>query len=446
MNFVSDDWIRASLTGRLIGSLASWKESSWVWRWSKPLGALLLALVLGLAPFVSNGIVGLLLVGVGFFWLVLTLCEREKIDSGGIAQLVFLYWAIATVATAFSPVKTAALDGWIKLTLYLMMFALSAQVLRSPRLCSWLITIFLHTSLIVSIYGVRQRIFGADALATWNDPDSPLAQSTRVYSYLGNPNLLAGYLLGAIALSLGAIFVWRGWWGKALAVTIFVLNSACLYFTSSRGGWLALAGLLVTFFCFLYYWYFQFLPQWGRLWIIPIVPSAIALTGTIAFFRVESLRLRLLSIFAGREDSSNNFRLNVWGAVIEMIRDYPILGIGPGNQAFNEIYPLYMRPNFTSLGAYSIYLEMTVEMGLIGLASFLVLIATIFYRGLTNLQRLNLTRCVRGFWLMGAMAGLVGMLVQGLVDVIWYRPQVNTIWWFLVAIVASFGVITPSRD
>ncbi|TVQ48528.1 MAG: putative bicarbonate transporter, IctB family [Gloeocapsa sp. DLM2.Bin57] len=438
MNSYGSNWRNYSLIGSLIGSLATWGESSWLLRRSQLLGAILIALLLSLAPFVSTSTLGIILLGIGCLWLLLTLTEEQKFSSGWIDKLVLLYWAIATVATAFSPVKSAAIDGWIKLTLYLMFFALCGRVLRSPHLRSWLITLLLHISVIVSVYGVRQKIFGAPQLATWNDPTSPLANKTRVYSYLENPNLLAGYLLGAIALSLGAIFIWRGWLRKSLAVTILLVNSACLYFTDSRGGWLALVGLLGTFSFLLYYRYYRYLPKFWRYWLIPLVIGAIAVIGVIAFFRVETLRLRILSIFVGRADSSNNFRLNVWDAVLEMIRDYPIIGIGPGNQAFQQIYPLYMRPNFTSLGAYSIYLEMTVEMGLIGISCFLALVGITFYRGISNLQRLIKADNVEGFWLISAMSGLAGLLIQGIADVIWYRPQVNTLWWFLVALIASF--------
>lgn len=76
-------------------------------------------------------------------------------------------------------------------------------------------------SLVVSIYGVRQKFFGAAQLATWVDPESPLSKNTRVYSYLGNPNLLAGYLLPAVILSFVAVFAWRGWLRKGLAITMF---------------------------------------------------------------------------------------------------------------------------------------------------------------------------------------------------------------------------------
>ncbi|HEY9298539.1 MAG TPA: putative bicarbonate transporter, IctB family, partial [Phormidium sp.] len=43
-----------------------------------------------------------------------------------------------------------------------------------------------------------------------------------------------------------------------------------------------------------------------------------------------------------------------------------------------------------------------------------------------------------GFWLIGAIATLAGMMAQGFVDTVWYRPEVNMLWWLMVAIIASF--------
>ena len=39
---------------------------------------------------------------------------------------------------------------------------------------------------------------------------------------------------------------------------------------------------------------------------------------------------------------------------------------------------------------------------------------------------------------MGAIAGMVGLLGHGLFDTVWYRPQVNILWWLMVALVASY--------
>ncbi len=106
--------------------------------------------------------------------------------------------------------------GLGKLTLYLILFALMARVLRSPRIRSFVIAVYLLTALAVSAYGLQQWFSGAAALATWVDPESPLSKTTRVYSYLGNPNLLAAYLVPAVCLSIAAIFAWQRWLPNSL--------------------------------------------------------------------------------------------------------------------------------------------------------------------------------------------------------------------------------------
>ena len=431
-------WRGASYLYRLVGLLHSWRQGSWLMQWAEAIGAMLISLVFILGPFVSTALIGVVLMAGGVYWALLTVSDYRQLGMTPIHLLVGLYWGIATVATAFSPVRQAAFSGWIKLTLYLLLFALSAVILRQPKLRSRIITVYLLVALIVSVYGIRQQFFGVTNLATWNDPNSALAQDGRIYSYLGNPNLLAGYLLPAVAFAAAAIIIWQGWLPKLLAMVMFSLNSACLYFTDSRGGWLAMVILLTVVSLSGYYWWRKYLSPFWRVWLLPIVFGFCTALALIAITVVEPLRLRIMSIFAGREDSSNNFRLNVWEAVDEMISDRPILGIGPGNDAFNKVYPLYMRPNYSALSAYSIFLETIVEVGYVGFAAFMWLIIVTFNQGFIQLARLKQLGNLQGIWLIAACGAMAGMLFQGLFDTVWYRPQMNTLWWFMVALIASY--------
>jgi putative inorganic carbon (HCO3(-)) transporter len=439
-------WRGASYLYKLVGLLQSWRRGSWLMQWAEPMGALLATLVFALAPFVSSALIGILLFACGAFWVLLTLSD-ETVSLGlplkvtPIHLLVLLYWGIATVATALSPVKNAAAAGLGKLTLYLLLFALLARVLRVSRIRSWMMTLFLHISLIVSIYGLRQWFFGAKALATWVDPESPSANLKRIYSYLGNPNLLAGYLIPAIALSLAAVFVWQRLLPKALALTIFLVNSVCLVLTFSRGGWIGFVVLLVVFSVLVVYWYSIQLPPAWRPWAIPVLLGGFIGVLVLAVLFVEPIRVRVSSMFVGRKDSSNNFRINVWSSVIEMIRDRPFLGIGPGNNAFNKIYPRYMQARFSALSAYSIFLEVLVETGFIGFSCFLWLLVVTFNQGIQQMRRLRNSANPNGFWLVGAIAAMSGMLAHGLVDTVWYRPEVSSLWWLMVAIIASYYAI-----
>ena len=433
-----NQWQKGSYLHRFSGWLSGWRSGSWLWQWSEAIAAGLISVVFLLAPYVSTTLIGVLLVAVAAFWLLVSFTAPKRTVITPVHVLVFFYWCIATVATAFSPVKSAALTGWVNLTLYLVLFALTAQILRSPKLCNWIITSYLLTALMVGAYGVRQEFFGVQQLATWNDPNSPLANDTRVYSYLGNPNLLGGYLLPAIALSLAAVFVWQGWVQKTLAVIMTGVNSACLYFTDSRGAWLAMAVLVGALLLLFYAWWREYLPRFWQVWLLPLVFGSLAGLLLVAFISLEPLRIRLLSIFAGREDSSNNFRIEVWQACFKIIQDYPLIGIGPGNDAFNQIYPRYMNSRYPALSAYSVYLEHVVEMGYLGFGCFLWLITVTINHGVRQLDRLRQSRNKRGIYLLAATAAAISLAFHGFVDTVWYRPQINTVWWLILAIIASF--------
>ncbi|MGI0487276.1 IctB family putative bicarbonate transporter [Pantanalinema rosaneae CENA516] len=445
-------WVSGSYLHRPIGMLRHWRQSSWLMQWADEIGTVLIMLVFGLVPFANNALIGLLMAATGAYWFLLTLSDEVGYGSWSsssgdrraagvmtpIHLLVLLYWGVAIVATAMSPVKAAALSGLLKLTLYLCLFVLMARVLRSPRIRNWLLTLYLHVTLIVSVYGLQQWFSGTPALATWVDPESPLSKTTRVFSYLGNPNLLAGYLVPAVIFSIGAVFVWQRWLPKALAMTMVLVNAACLVLTFSRGGWIGMVVSLFAMGILLVHWWSIYLPGFWQRWAMPIVVGSAAAVLVLAVLVVDPLRDRVFSIFAGRGDSSNNFRINVWESVIEMIKDRPVIGIGPGNSAFNKIYPIYQRPKFSALSAYSIYLEVLVEAGIIGFTCFLWLLLVTFNLGWSQLQRLRSLGDPQGFWLMAAIASLVGMMGHGLVDTVLYRPEVNTLWWFTIALIASF--------
>jgi len=76
-------------------------------QWAEELAALF-GLVFCLAPFVSNdGVAGRLR------WLLVTTLSDDAKTINSIL-LILLYWGIATIATALSPVKVAAFTGWTK--------------------------------------------------------------------------------------------------------------------------------------------------------------------------------------------------------------------------------------------------------------------------------------------------------------------------------------------
>ncbi len=444
-----DRWVDSSYVYRWVGCLQSWRQQSWLIQWGDELGAILTALVFICAPFaplLSTDFIGLLMCGVAAFWLLLTLADER---SGGITPIhvtILAFWMISAVSAGLSPVRAEAIGGLGKLSLYLLLFAMLARLCRSARIRNWLIGIYLHIALIVSVYGVNQSIYGAKQLATWVDAESSLAKTTRVYSYLNNPNLLGGYLLPAIAFSVAAVFIWRGWLRKTLALVMVVVNTYCLQATYCRGAWVGAIVMMIVTAALVYYWLRPSLPKFWQSWALPIAIGSFVACMGLAVMLSPNLHDRVFSIFSDRKDSSNNFRINVWTAVQRMIQDRPILGFGPGDRMFKKIYPIYqVSPRFSALSAYSLFLETIVEVGFVGFIVFIWMVTVTLNCGVQGLIRLRQVRDPQAFWLMAAIVSMVGSICQGATDTVWYRPELQTLWWLCVGMIASFYQIVTSK-
>jgi putative inorganic carbon (HCO3(-)) transporter len=255
----------------------------------------------------------------------------------------------------------------------------------------------------------------------------------RIYSTLGNPNLLGGYLLPLLPLAVVALLRWRGLASRAFALTTLVLGFVALVLTYSRGAWMGMVASLAVLVLLLV---LRRIRHWPPLWR-RLAPLLLLLGGAavlvVVVSQVEPLRVRVLSLLAGREDSSNNFRMNVWAAALRMVQDRPWLGIGPGNNAFNLIYPLYQEPKFNALSAYSIPLELAVEAGVPGLLAGLGLYLSALRSGLAQASG----PASRALPAMASVAVFVGLGVQGLTDTIFFRPEVQLVALFCLASLAA---------
>jgi putative inorganic carbon (HCO3(-)) transporter len=163
----------------------------------------------------------------------------------------------------------------------------------------------------------------------------------------------------------------------------------------------------------------------GFLLLVVVVMSSPALTE------------RLASMVTVRGHSSNSYRANVWAAVVRMIGDTWPIGIGPGNDVFKRIYPLYMVSGFEALGAYNIFLEVFVEMGIVGIGAFLwLLVAHVARQAWGVAQRWTDGRS----WMMAAcLAATAAICVHGMVDTVFYRPQVSILFWLVLALTARLS-------
>ena len=403
-------------------------------------GLVLCALMAGL-PLVTRGGLSLLILAAGLLWLLWAL-GRPAGRIGAISGWLLLMVGIAVVATGCSPVPLAAFKGLLKLLSYLGVYALMRQLLaQAPQWWDRIVAALLAGELLSAVLAIRQLYGDTSELARWADPNSVADGTIRVYGPLENPNLLAGYLIPILPIALVALLRWRSWPQRLFAAASLLLGTIALFLSYSRGGWLGMLAALGGLILLLVlrqtrHWP----PLWRRLFPLLLITASVAML-VVAVTQVEPLRIRVLSLVAGRQDSSNNFRINVWLAAIDMIQERPWLGIGPGNSAFNLIYPLYQQPKFNALSAYSVPLELLVEGGVPNLLAGLGLLIASLRAGLAQLKG-------ESSWALpalAAVAAIAGLGVQGLTDTIFFRPEVQISGWFCLATLAVSRSSSPQE-
>ena len=153
---------------------------------------------------------------------------------------------------------------------------------------------------------------------------------------------------------------------------------------------------------------------------------------------------RLLSIFILRGDSSTSFRMNVYNSSWQMFCDNWILGIGAGNQTFREIYGLYMLTGYDALSTYSVPLEIAVESGVLGLiayAAFLGLFIFAAYKFISDTNRLT-EKVIAS----AAILTILGVMMHGMFDTIYFRPQLQFLYWTMIAMASAVIVNNNKRN
>jgi putative inorganic carbon (HCO3(-)) transporter len=155
--------------------------------------------------------------------------------------------------------------------------------------------------------------------------------------------------------------------------------------------------------------------------------------GCIGFLALNhGILHRIMSIFILRGDSSTSFRMNVYNSAIQMFQDNWLCGIGVGNKVFREIYGLYMLSGFDALSCYCVFLEMAVESGILSLIAYLMFLGSLLFAGYRNfIKSKDYNYKVLLFI---TSISIVAVMFHGLVDTVYFRPQIQYLFWTMAAI------------
>lgn len=362
----------------------------------------------------------------------------ERLDCKTFELWLLAYFMIVIISLSGSTLFHLSLKGFFKTFTYLAFYLSVVQYLKNNK--DKIPFIFAAIGVCVSfeaIVGFLQNFAHVDEISTWQDVSklNPEEIMTRVYGTLKpyNPNLLGGYFVVGIPVLYGLAayyFIDKKFNFSLMACILALLSTVTLFLTGCRGSYIGMMVILIGMFSVSakYLWH-----NYKQIYLS--VAGFVVAFATAAILLVSSLRARVLSIFAMRQDSSNSFRFNVYHSSIEMFKDNWLLGIGVGNQNFREIYGLYMKTGFDALSAYNIFLEIAVESGVFALIAFVGFLITLIKNAVNFILKSTDIKSV--IIVSACIISVCAVCVHGFVDTVFFRPQIQFVFWTMVAVIRT---------
>ena len=276
---------------------------------------------------------------------------------------------------------------------------------------------------------VVQAIIG---LLAWFSPETLPTQwlgrqGSRTTGTFGNPAVYSSTLIFlCLFLFQRAMHTASGKF-RIVLLSVFTLGFFAVFFTFSRGSWLAGAVVLL-----------------GLMLLYPKVTLRLTLTvAAIAFILGSTLLAREVSWATRRLNAGNTAegRIVLFYTGLRMIEEKPLFGWGYGNydsydnQFKTAVGDIIVRSDNTS---HNTYLTIMAEMGLI---AFLLYIFPLAY---WLVHSVNAWRWLpqRGFWskrllIIFWLVIVAHVVVSNFMDMIRFHEFGTTIWWMTLALIAS---------
>jgi len=387
---------------------------------------------------------GAILVGA---WLV-KLLEEESVEYFK-KNMVLVLPLIAFLASGIyswshSPFFYASANELVRRVVYISLALISMKEVNSDqkfrRLFGWLF----WACFVAVFYGVIQHL---DYLYFPPPPEQGLdpfiwrqAFSARVFSTFGNPNFFGDFLVVLNPLLLAMYLHKRKKW----IIILWLMVSANVIWTASKGAWLGYAvGILAfVFFAVAFFVHANKVKVRKILWVLAL--------GTVIVVSVG-----MYKNIAGRTDSAS-FRIFTWLSTWEMINTHPWIGTGIGT--YYVTYPAWRRPQiFFIEGRHNTetdhpedeYLEVWYDEGFIGMGIFLWLIGVYLTMGIRNMRVFSENYIEknkvdqRAYYQLGILSALIAQLAHNFVCVSLRFVSAGIFLWLMIGLAGALAANSP---
>ena len=346
--------------------------------------------------------------------------KREDIRHTPTGFLIILFLVLAAISSAASFNVQKSLMTLMIYIIFALPFFMAENCIKTRSEWYVLCGLFVLSGVLVSAVGLYQNFFMEATDTSWIDEDMFEDIGVRVYSTLGNPNVLGQYLVLAAPVAVGLCWSAKRMSERVIYFAAAALEIAVLMLTWSRAAWVGIV-LAAAFFLLAHD------RRWAAIGVIAVL--------LMPFVLPESIISRITSI-GNMGDSSTAYRVSIWIASMRMAADYWLSGIGLGSGAFERVYQNYaLNGAGFALHSHNFYIELVVEMGIFALILFILIVFS-SYRRIAAIKEKDTPEKNVSLAIGGA---LIGYMFQGVAENLWYNYRMILVFWIVLAILNTAG-------
>lgn len=367
-------------------------------------------------------------------WLVRAVLQREplNINTTGLLPLAGLFFSASLSIFLSSNQLYGAFDLFALLLSILLYVYMASQIRTRAELLLiislLMVSIIIQGSIALGQYRTHSNLgldfFGATKVL--KDYASLMALS-RAGGTLGHPNSLAQFFDLTIPLAFSLLFVPMPFTRRFLLLVVVGLGLLGLTVTLSRGGMLSVGvALLVVLTIHLCRWF-------GKVQGVIYVLLLVGLGGSIILGTPNPIRQRFLHHDYGTALG----RVPHMQVALNVIRSNPLFGVGLNNYCEEaprydntpqQIMALWKSP------AHNLYLFITSEIGLVGMAWILIFLISVLRSLWPALKSSDPFFYAAG---LGVLSGFLAFFIHGQFD---YNHWTNfTVLWFMLGLAVALG-------
>lgn len=368
---------------------------------------------------------------MGFLcWCIFNIASGKikamNIKKVSLSIIVFMLAIAVSTVTAYVPSDALRIALFLVASV-IFAYCVYASIDTKEKLVRFLKIVLFFVTL-TGLYGIAQRIMGVEVDLEFVDITANEGMPGRVYSTFSNPNNFAQLLVLFMPFMVPLLLSVKSKLEKLLVAGSFAVCLGALAMTYSRSGWVGFALSAVVFVCI----------YDKRL----LVPFALLAVAAIPFLP-DTIMNRIFTI-GSMDDSSNSYRLYIWDSCVRMIKDYGLKGLGLGPESFRVIYPGYSSPvAITAPHSHMLYMEIVLEMGLMGALSFFAYIIAAIKKAAGSMRIMD--KELKSYAIAGISA-LCGIAFVCCAEYIWFYPRVMFAFWIVPGLLMATARIAKKGE